>query len=94
MTEKDIQELAKDIRFRCNDEEIKDIIHSFELLERQLAFFEEIDTNEVEEMIFPLPTESSYLRDDEKIEVKSREEILKNAAKTFNGHVVVPKVVR
>lgn len=89
-----IKELAREVRFECSEEEVKEIATAFEILENQLAFFEEINTEGVEEMIFPFDVETSFLREDVAENVRSREDILRNAAETLNGHVVVPKVVR
>ena len=53
-----VQELANDLMFSVNDDEIKDIINEFESLDKMISFFDSIDTNNVEEMIYPLDVET------------------------------------
>jgi aspartyl-tRNA(Asn)/glutamyl-tRNA(Gln) amidotransferase subunit C len=45
-------------------------------------------------MVYPFEMETTFLREDVVENVLSEEDALKNAAKTRNGHVLVPKVVR
>ncbi|MBR2802456.1 MAG: Asp-tRNA(Asn)/Glu-tRNA(Gln) amidotransferase subunit GatC [Erysipelotrichaceae bacterium] len=90
----EIKELGRQIRFECSDEEAASIAADFDLLEKQLAFFEEIDTENVEEMVYPFDVETVFLREDVENDVLSREEVLANVSRVREGHVVVPKVVR
>ena len=90
----EIKELGRQIRFECSDEEAASIAADFDLLEKQLAFFEEIDTENIEEMVYPFDVETVFLREDVENDVLSREEVLANVSRVREGHVVVPKVVR
>ena len=90
----EIKELGRQIRFECSDEEAASIAADFDLLEKQLAFFEEIDTENVEEMVYPFDVETVFLREDVENDVLSREEVLANVSRVREGHFVVPKVVR
>lgn len=94
MEKQDVKNLALDLMFEVSDEEALDIVNDFKLLDEMLSFFEEIDTTNVEEMIYPYDIETSYLRDDEVSNVLSSEDALSNVAKVKEGHVVVPKVVK
>ena len=60
----EIKKLANDLHFELTDEEVTDILEGFDTLEKQLAFFEQINTDGVEEMIYPLDVETSFLRED------------------------------
>ena len=80
----EIKKLANDLHFELTDEEVTDILEGFDTLEKQLAFFEQINTDGVEEMIYPLDVETSFLR----------EEVLLNAPKEREGHISVPKVIQ
>lgn len=91
---KEIKELANRIMFDVNEEEAQNIINDFETYEKQLAILNEIDTDGVEEMIYPFDTPTSFLRKDEVSHVIDKEDALKNASKTKEGHIVVPKVVK
>lgn len=94
MKKEDIKVLANNLMFDLNDEEVEDISKEFDKLDKMLAFFDEIDTNNVEEMVYPFEDETSFLREDEVSNVLSQDDALKNAAKVISGHVVVPKVVK
>lgn len=91
---KEIKDLALDLKFELSDEEAIKILNDFEVLEKQLSLLEEIDTTDVEEMIFPFDVETSFLREDEVCDVLSQEDALANVARVKQGHVVVPKVVK
>lgn len=94
MTREEINELALNVRFKVNDDEEKDIENDFETLEKMLEFFDSIDTDGVEEMVYPFDEPTDYFREDEISNVISQEDALSNVAKTKQGHVVVPKVVK
>ena len=94
MKKEDIKVLANNLMFDLNDEEVEDISKEFDKLDKMLAFFDEIDTSNVKEMVYPIEDETSFLREDEVSNVLSQDDALKNAAKVISGHVVVPKVVK
>ena len=89
-----VQELANDLMFKVNDDEINDIINEFDSLDKMISFFDSIDTENVEEMIYPIDIETTYLREDEESNTISQEDALANVKKTKQGHILVPKVVK
>ena len=90
----EVKKLAEMLMFKLSDKEAQEIIEEFKTFDRQLALLDKIDTEAVEEMIFPFAVKTSFLRDDEADHILSQDDVLKNVAKTKQGHVVVPKVVR
>ena len=90
----EVKKLAEMLMFKLSDEEAQEIIEEFKTFDRQLALLDKIDTEAVEEMIFPFDVKTSFLRDDEADHILSQDDVLKNVAKIKQGHVVVPKVVR
>lgn len=94
MNKEEVKVLANNLMFEVDDNEADDIVSDFELLEKMLNFFEEIDTDGVEEMIYPFEDETSYFREDEVTNVLSQKDALSNAAKVISGHVVVPRVLK
>lgn len=94
MNKEKIKELALDIMFDVNDDELKDIEEEFVKLDKMLEIFDNIDTTNDEEMIYPFETPTLFLRDDNSDDVISQDDAMKNVAKTKQGHVVVPKVVK
>ena len=91
---KEVKDLARMLMFELSDKEAEDIIADFVTFDRQLALLDAVDTEGVEEMIYPFEVKTSYLREDIGDHVISQEEALKNASKVKEGHIVVPKVVK
>lgn len=89
-----VRELANDIMFDVTEEEAEDICKDFVILEKMLNFFDSIDTDGVEEMVYPFDDPTSFLREDEVTNNISQKEALINAPKQKQGHIVVPKVVK
>lgn len=89
-----IHELALDIMFDVSDEEAEDIEKDFVTLEKMLAFFDWIDTDGVEEMIYPFEEPTAFLREDKISNNITQKEALSNVSVVKQGHVVVPKVVK
>ena len=86
--------LERDIMFDISDEEAGELQYEFQDLLKQIKALDAIDTEHVEEMVYPFETETHYLREDEVNCVISQEEALCNAKSVKAGHVHVPKVVK
>ena len=89
-----LKQLAHDIMFELSDEEANELQEEFKLLLEQIIDLQEINTDGVEEMIYPFEAETTFLREDEVSNVISQEVALANAASVKAGHVHVPKVVK
>lgn len=94
MNKEIIKELARDIMFDVSEEEAEDIEKEFVTLDKMLEFFDSIDTSNVEEMIYPFDDDTYFIREDETTNTISQADAMSNVAKTKQGHVVVPKVVK
>lgn len=88
------EKLAHDIMFDVNEQEVKELQEEFKVLLEQIDVLDEINTDGVEEMIYPFEAETTYLREDVVENVVTQEEALCNAASVRAGHVHVPKVVK
>lgn len=88
------KKLAHGIMFDLSDEEVSQLQTEFKELLKQISLLEEIDTEGVEEMIYPFEASTSYLREDSVDHVISQEEALSNAKSVKAGHIHVPKVVK
>ncbi len=88
------RKLANDLRFDLSDQEIESLKKDFIEVEKQVTLFESIDTENVEEMVYPFEAPTTYLREDVVDEVLSQEEALANVKEVRMGHVHVPKVVK
>lgn len=88
------RKLARQLMFDLSDEEADSIKAEFSELERQMSFLEAVNTDGVEEMVYPFEDETSFLRDDVVSNVISQEDAVKNVNKKLEGHFVLPKVVK
>lgn len=82
------------LMFEVNDKEAEEIAEEFKTFDKQLELLDKIDTSNVQEMIYPFDIETTYLRKDEADHQISQDDVLNNAAKVKEGHIVVPKVVK
>ena len=88
------QKLANQLMFNLSDEEADELVKEFGTLEKQFAIMEEIDTDGVEEMIYPFEEPTTYIRKDEPDHVISQDDAMRNVTKKLEGHFVLPKVVK
>lgn len=86
-------ELSRLYQFELSEEELKELDLDCEQLTEGMKLLSQIDTENVEPMIYPFETETTYLRDGEEIEQLSLEEVLENSPVTKNDYFVVSKVV-
>lgn len=94
MDQASIKKLANQLMFDLSDQEISELQEEFVTLQKQIQLLEAIDTDGVEEMVYPFEAETTFLREDEVVDVLSREDALRNAKSVMAGHVHVPKVVK
>ena len=80
--------------FDVSDDEVVELQAEFKELLSQIDVLNEIDTEGVEEMIYPFEAETKFLREDVVANVISQEDALSNAKSVKAGHVHVPKVVK
>lgn len=85
--------LANQLRFDLTEDEAKDIAHEFEVLTQQMALLDQIDTTDVQPMVYPFEEPTSFMREDVVESVLTQEEALKNAPFAKNGFFVTKKVV-
>ena len=88
------KKLAHDIMFDLNDEEVSELKEEFKVLLQQIELLDGIDTEGVEEMIYPFEAETTFLREDSVDNVISQEAALLNVKSAKAGHVHGPKVVK
>ena len=88
------KKLAHDIMFDVSDDEVIELQAEFKELLSQIDVLNEIDTEGVEEMIYPFEAETNFLREDVVANVISQEDALSNVKSVKAGHVHVPKVVK
>ncbi len=95
--EKDLEyfkKLGKNLMFDLTDEEAENIQKEFDVLLQQLSLLEDIDTSDVEEMIYPFEQDTTFLREDVINQTVNQEEALSNVSNSKQGHFVVPRVVK
>lgn len=88
------KKLANQIMFDLSDEEVSELQEDFKTLTKQMELLNQIDTEDVEPMVYPFEAETYYMREDEVTNQITQEEALLNAPKKQDGQIVVPKVVK
>ena len=88
------KKLAHQLMFDLSDEVADSIVVEFTSLEKQMSLLEAIDTENVEEMIYPFEEETTFLRDDVVTNVISQDDAVANVTKKIEGHFILPKVVK
>ncbi len=85
--------LAQQIRFELTDQEAQECVDEFSILIDQLNLLNGIDTTDIEPMIYPFETPTTFMREDVVDHVLSAQAALKNAPSSKNGFFVTKKVV-
>ena len=89
-----LKKLANQVMFELSVSECEELQEDFETYLRQLDLLNKIDTEDVEEMVYPFETPTVYIRDDETVHTISQEDAMKNVPNSSENYVVVPKVVK
>lgn len=88
-----LKKLGLKTMFNISDEEMPELVKEYEIFMNHVAVLEKIDTEGKEPLAYPYEIETSFLREDEPIDVISQEDVLKNAKSVQDNQVKVPKVV-
>ena len=94
ITNEYVKELAEQLMFELSDKEAQDVKGEFEVLLKQLDLLESIDTNGVEEMIYPFEQPTSFMREDIVENQISQQEALANAKRVRKDYIILPRVVK
>jgi aspartyl/glutamyl-tRNA(Asn/Gln) amidotransferase, C subunit len=86
--------LAEDLMFELTTEEATAIKNEFIILQKQLDLLDEIDTEGVEEMIYPFEQPTTFMREDVVEDVLTVDEALSNAKRRRKEYIVLPRVVK
>ena len=89
-----LKQLANLVMFELSDSECEELQEDFETYLCQLDLLNKINTDEVEEMVYPFEIPTTYIRDDETVYTISQENAMKNVPNSSENYVVVPKVVK
>jgi len=86
--------LAEDLMFELTTEEATAIKNEFAILQKQLELLAEINTEGVEEMIYPFEQPTTFMRDDVVEDALTVDETLSNAKRRRKEYIVLPRVVK
>lgn len=89
-----LKQLANQVMFELSDSECEELQEDFETYLCQIDLLNKINTDGVEEMVYPFEEPTVYIRDDENVHTISQEEAMKNVPNSSENYVVVPKVVK
>ena len=88
-----LKKLGLKTMFNITDAEMPELVEEYEIFMNHVAVLEKIDTDGKAPLAQPYEIETCFLRDDEPIDVISREDVLKNAKSVQDNQIKVPKVV-
>ena len=88
-----LKKLGLKTMFNITDAEMPELVEEYEIFMNHVAVLEKIDTDGKAPLAYPYEIETCFLRDDEPIDVISREDVLKNAKSVQDNQIKVPKVV-
>lgn len=94
ITKEYLQKLARSLMFEISDEESMELVQEFDLLLQQIQILDQIDTSGVEEMVYPITSYSSYLREDLATDSLTTQEVLLNASHQDGEYIEVVKVLK
>lgn len=89
-----LKKLANQVMFDLSDKECEELQEDFVTYLQQLDLLNKINTDDVEEMVYPFEIPTSFMRDDENTHTISQEDAMKNVPYGSENYVVVPKVVK
>ena len=89
-----LKDLANQLLFDLTELELKQIDDDFNVFIAQVDFLKNINTDKVEEMVYPFENNTTFLREDCVDHILSQQDALSNAKVVDNGYVKVPKVVK
>lgn len=88
-----LKKLGLKTMFNISDVEMPELVDEYDIFMNHVAVLEEIDTEGVEPLAYPYEIETTFLRDDEPIDIISLEDALSNAKSVQENQIKVPKVV-
>lgn len=95
LSKEKIKQLANQLMFDLSDQEIEEIQKEFSTLIDQMKLLNDIDTQNVEPMVYPFEEPTTLMRSDDDDEPYhlSLKDVLMNAPDAQDDYFVVPKVV-
>ena len=89
-----LKKLGLKTMFNISDEEMPELIEEYDIFMNHVAVLEKIDSEGVDPLAYPYEIETTFLREDEPVDIISREDVLKNAKCVEDNQIKVPKVVK
>ena len=89
-----LKKLGLKTMFNISDEEMPELIEEYDIFMNHVAVLEKIDSECVDPLAYPYDIETTFLREDEPVDIISREDVLKNAKCVEDNQIKVPKVVK
>lgn len=94
VTKEKIKKLAKSIMIDLTDQQIEKLDNDFDIILQQMELVQQINTDLVEPMHFPIETSHFTLREDKVEDMLSQSEVLQNSPESQNGYIVINKVIK
>jgi len=91
--EEKLKALALKTMFSLSEEEMPEMIKEYDIFMHHVEALENIDTEGVSPLCFPYEQITTFLREDEPIDVADVNELLSNGPDVVENQIRVPKVV-
>lgn len=88
-----LKKLGLKTMFNISDEEMPELVEEYDIFMNHVSVLEKIDTTGVKPLAYPYEIETSFLREDNPVDVISLEDVLANAKSVQENQIKVPKVV-
>ena len=88
-----LKKLGLKTMFNISDEEMPELVEEYDIFMNHVSVLEKIDTTGVVPVAYPYEIETSFLREDNPVDVISLEDVLANAKSVQENQIKVPKVV-
>lgn len=92
MNKAEISYLAKQLMLELSEDELIKVEKSFEVFNKQLLLLDKLDTNNIQEMVFPFEEKTDFMREDVVSDMLTSQEVLLNAKEKENDLLVIAKV--
>ena len=91
--EEKLKALALKTMFSLSEEEMPEMVNEYEIFMHHVEVLENIDTEGVAPLCFPYEQITTFLREDEPVDVVEVNELLSNGPDVVENQIRVPKVV-
>lgn len=89
-----LKDIADKLFLELSEDQYHLLLEEISIIEKEMSILDEIpEMKDITPMSFPFEMTSTYLREDEPQEALNSNDTVKNAGKSKDGYIVLPKVI-